>query len=77
MKSKQAVREHEANEKVDVEVKVFSKEEVDTFGLKGRIASDSVIKAGDVYYRQAAYGRQLRTLLAAWTAPAFVCRNGI
>ena len=22
-------------------------------------------------------GRQLRTLLAAWTAPAFVCRNGI
>ena len=77
LKSKQAVREHEANEKVDVEVKVFSKEEVDTFGLKGRIASDSVIKAGDVYYRQAAYGRQLRTLLAAWTAPAFVCRNGI
>ena len=77
LKSKQAVREHEANEKVDVEVEVFSKEEVDTFGLKGRIASDSVIKAGDVYYRQAAYGRQLRTLLAAWTAPAFVCRNGI
>ena len=73
LKSKQAVREHEANEPVEV----FSKEEVDTFGLKGRIASDSVIKAGDVYYRQAAYGRQLRTLLAAWTAPAFVCRNGI
>ena len=73
LKSKQAVREHEANETVEV----FSKEEVDTFGLKGRIASDSVIKAGDVYYRQAAYGRQLRTLLAAWTAPAFVCRNGI
>ena len=73
LKSKQAVREHEANEPVEV----FSEEEVDTFGLKGRIASDSVIKAGDVYYRQAAYGRQLRTLLAAWTAPAFVCRNGI
>ena len=74
LKSKEFVREHEANEKVDVKVKVFSKEEVDTFGL---ITSDSVIKAGDEYYRQAAYGRQLRTLLAAWTAPAFVCRNGI